>query len=414
MERVIGIIDLKSFYASCECSARHLDPFSTPLVCCDPYRGDSTIVMSTTPYLKAKYGIPNVCRRRDLPKVPGLIFAQPRMSYYLMMSAKVVSIFLDFVSKEDLHVYSVDESFFNLGPYLNLYHMTPEEIISRIQKKIKDKLGLIATAGIGPNMFLAKLALDNEGKKKPPYMAHWDYEDVPTKLWKISPITNIWGISTGISSHLARIGIRSVESLAKAPLDLLHKEFGVIGDQLHNLANGLDDSDIEDKYVPMEKGLSLGQTLMKDYSKEQGRLLLLEMVDKLSERLRATSCLTSKVSLWVGYSNNLGSYSIQRSLPIATSLGQDIYNSLVELYDANVSELPIRGLGISFAKLRDDDYEQCSLFVDEKEKDEQRHLDYSLDAIRRRYGPNSVLRASSLLTYSTIRMRNGQIGGHRK
>jgi DNA polymerase V len=127
MNKVIAVIDLKSFYASCECACRHLDIFTTPLVCCDPYRSSSSVVMSATPYLKKKYGIPNVCRRRDLPEVKGMIYAVPRMSYYLQMSAKVVSIFLDFVAEEDLHVYSVDESFLNLGPYLNLYHSSPEE-----------------------------------------------------------------------------------------------------------------------------------------------------------------------------------------------------------------------------------------------------------------------------------------------
>ena len=152
MERIVAAIDLKSFYASCECACRHLDIFTTPLVCCDPYRSSSSIVMSATPYLKKKYGIPNVCRRRDLPVVPEMIYAVPRMSYYLQMSAKVVSIFLDFVAEEDLHVYSVDESFLNLGPYLNLYRCTPEELVARIQRTIKKKLGLVATAALGPNM----------------------------------------------------------------------------------------------------------------------------------------------------------------------------------------------------------------------------------------------------------------------
>jgi len=157
MEQLIAVIDLKSFYASCECACRHLDIFKTPLVCCDPYRSSSSVVMSATPYLKKKYGIPNVCRRRDLPYVPGMIYAVPRMSYYLQMSAKVVSIFLDYVAEEDLHVYSVDESFLNLAPYLNLYHCSAEELVARIQKSIKDKLGprtFSDSQESAPNMFL--------------------------------------------------------------------------------------------------------------------------------------------------------------------------------------------------------------------------------------------------------------------
>jgi DNA polymerase V len=209
-----------------------------------------------------------------------MIYAVPRMSYYLQMSSKVVSIFLDFVAEEDLHVYSVDESFLNLAPYLNLYHCTPEELVQRIQKTIKDKLGLVATAGIGPNMFLAKIALDVEGKKKRAFFARWDYQDVPTKLWSISPITEIWGIARGTSTHLARIGIRSLYELAHASA-LLEKEFGVMGKQLQDLANGRDESNIEEKYVPENVSLSNGQTLRRALSRRRGLLLLREMVDEL-------------------------------------------------------------------------------------------------------------------------------------
>lgn len=413
MEKLIGIIDLKSFYASCECSARHLDPFVTPLVCCDPYRGEGTIVMSSSPYLKANYGVPNVCRKKDLPRVSGLIYAVPRMSYYLQMSARVVSIFLDFVAKEDLHVYSVDESFLNLGPYLNLYHDDGEGIVKRIQKRIHDELGLVATAGLGPNMFLAKLALDNEGKKRPPYIAHWDYSDVPSKLWKISPITKIWGISTGISSHLARIGIRSVASLAKAPVSLLEKEFGIMGDQLHDLANGLDESDIEQEYKPVNKGLSQGQTLMKDYSKEEALLLIREMNDDLSRRLRKGGYMASKVSLWVGYSKG-GSFGRERSLPLSSDMTDYLFSFIKEMYLEGVQNLPIRNLSISYGGLKDPDYIQGSFYSDMEKDAEVQSLEEALDAIKGLFGDNSVLRCSSLSKGSTIHMRHEQIGGHRK
>jgi DNA polymerase V len=414
MEKVIAIIDLKSFYASCECSARHLDPFMTPLVCCDPYRGEGTIVMSASPYLKSHYGVPNVCRRKDLPRVKGLIYAVPRMSYYLMMSARVVSIFLDFVAKEDLHVYSVDESFLNLGPYLNLYGCSPEEIVQKIQKRISNELGLVATCGIGPNMILAKLALDNEGKKKPPYIARWDYEDVPTKLWKISPITKIWGIAGGISSHLSRIGIRSVESLAKAPLSLLTKEFGVMGEQLHNLANGIDGSDTEEKYEPVNRGLSEGQTLTRDYSKSEALLLLREMNDDLSRRLRLSGSLASKVSLWLGYSDPYGMVSQERSLLVYTDDTDELFLAIKDIYMREVDELPIRNLSISYGNLKQSEYKQGCLFFDPIAQRKREQLTEALDAIKDFYGPSSVLRCSSLLKASTIKTRHEQIGGHRK
>lgn len=412
MERTVAVIDLKSFYASCECACRHLDIFTTPLVCCDPYRSSSSVVMSATPYLKKKYGIPNVCRRRDLPIVPGMIYAVPRMSYYLQMSAKVVSIFLDFVAEEDLHVYSVDESFLNLGPYLNLYHCSPEELVTRIQRTIKKKLGLVATAGIGPNMFLAKIALDNEGKKKEPFIAHWDYQDVPTKLWRINPITKIWSIAEGTANHLARIGIRSVYDLAHAPDTLLQKEFGIMGAQLKSLANGQDDSDIAVKYTPENVSLSLGQTLRRPYEPSEALLLLREMVDDLSNRLRSAGFLCEKVSLWASYGEK-GAFGKQMALPIATDDTDTLYEAIKEVFSYG-RDLPIRGLSLAFGKLTRSSHEQGSLFLEAEERKERQRLDTSLDEIRSRYGKNSVLRCSSLLEGSTIKTRHEQIGGHKQ
>jgi DNA polymerase V len=412
MDKVIAVIDLKSFYASCECACRHLDIFQTPLVCCDPYRSSSSVVMSATPYLKKKYGVPNVCRRRDLPIVKGMIYAVPRMSYYLQMSAKVVSIFLDFVAEEDLHVYSVDESFLNLGPYLNLYHCSPEEIVRRIQKTIKDKLGLVATAGIGPNMFLAKIALDNEGKKREPYIAHWDYEDVPSKLWSITPITKIWSIAKGTADHLARIGIRSLYQLAHTDEALLVKEFGIMGNQLYALANGRDDSDIETPYVPRDVSLSLGQTLRKAYWPKEALLLLREMTDDLTNRLRSAGNLCQKVSVWATY-GSLGTFGKQMALPLPTDDADELYEAIKEVFSYG-QDLPIRGLSISFGRLSNPKQEQISLFGNDAERLEKRALAHSLDAIKHRYGKNSVLRCSSLLEGSTIRTRHEQIGGHKQ
>lgn len=410
MEQVIAIIDLKSFYASCECMARDLDPFTTPLVCCDPYRGEGTVVMSATPYLKKKYGVPNVCRKKDLPNVPNMIFAQPRMSFYLQVSARIVSIFLDYVAEEDLHVYSVDESFLNLGPYLSLYQVRPEEVVQSIQKRIYKEFGITATAGIGPNMFLAKTALDQEGKKKPPYIAHWTYDDVPTKLWKIHPITKIWGISSGISSHLERIGIYSLKELAFAPISLLEEEFGIMGYQLHDMANGIDDSNMNEHYVPKERSLTLGQTLMRSYHKEEGRLLLLEMVDELCIRLRNENIMTKRVSLSIGFDDSRW-FSKQRLLPVFSDSPSYLYQALKELYDESIHNESIRHISIAFSSFAENDYEQMTLFA---EDNRERQLNAALDAIRDCYGANAVHRCSALQKHSTVLMRHEQIGGHRK
>lgn len=411
MEKVIGIIDLKSFYASCECAARHLDIFKTPLVCCDPYRSESSVVMSVTPYLKEKYGIGNVCRKRDLPDIPNMIFAVPRMSYYLQMSTKVVGIFLKYVSVEDLHVYSVDESFLNLGPYVKLYG-SAERMIKLIQNEIKEKLGLVATAGIGPNMFLAKIALDTEGKKKEPYLAKWTYDDVEKKLWKIKPIDKIWSIASGTKNHLARIGINSVESLAKADLNLLKKEFGIMGIQLKNLANGIDESDIREKVVPTNPSLSNGQTLIHPYKVNDCELLLREMNDDLSERLRRNGYLAKKIGVWASRKTSI--YSKEYSLPYPSESPSELFEYIKEAFYDHIGTEEIYALGISYGNLTTSTLLQSSFLSDPASLKKERDLNVALDKIRDAYGRNSVLRCSSLLKNSTIKTRHTQIGGHRE
>lgn len=411
MEKVIGIIDLKSFYASCECAVRHLDIFKTPLVCCDPYRSESSVVMSVTPYLKERYGVSNVCRKRDLPTIPGMIYAAPRMSYYLQVSSYVVSIFLKYVSYEDLHVYSVDESFLNLGPYIKMYG-SPERMIQLIHQEIFNRLGLIATAGIGPNMFLAKIALDNEGKKKKPFLAHWTYEDVPTKLWKIKPIDKIWSIAEGTKNHLARIGINSLEGLAKTNSKLLEREFGVMGLQLKNLANGRDNSDIREKVVPLNPSLSNGQTLRKPLSPNECVLLLREMTDELAIRLRKENYLAGKIGAWANMEN--GSYSKEMSIPYPTDSTKELFQGVQHAFFEKIPCEKIYGLGISFGKLSKKQQVQLSLFEDVFQKEKEERFDDVMGKIRETYGRNAIFRCSALLENSTIRQRHMQIGGHRE
>ena len=188
---VIFCIDFKSFYASCECVDRGLNPHTTKLVVADKERGEGTIVLAVSPYLKT-FGVPSRLRVFELPKDEEIIFAKPRMSRYLELSSKAISIFLDFVNKDDIHVYSVDESFLNITPYLRLYNMSEIELAEKIKQRIYDELGLDVTIGIGPNLFLAKVALDNEAKKNTNQIAYWTNEDVETKLHKITPLSKIW------------------------------------------------------------------------------------------------------------------------------------------------------------------------------------------------------------------------------
>ena len=195
MEKWVAVIDLKAYYATFECVERGLDPFTTPLAVTDTERKGATIVLSVSPYLKS-LGVPSRLRRRDLPQnIPGMIYAKPQMEKYVKKSAEIVSIFLDFVGKEDIHVYSIDESL-----------------------KIHTQTGLIGTCGIGPNMFLAKMADDKEAKNAKDYIALWDYRDVPNKLWPLKPLSEVWGISRGFEARLNKLGLYTVYDVALTTL----------------------------------------------------------------------------------------------------------------------------------------------------------------------------------------------------
>ena len=259
-------------------------------------------------------------------------------------------------------------------------------------------------------MFLAKTALDQEGKKKPPYIAHCDYKDVPTKLWGIEPITKIWGISNGTANHLARIGIHNLKDLALTPLSFLEKEFGLMGYQLHDMANGLDGSDIQEVYVPKDSSLTLGQTLIRDYRQIECRLLLREMTDELCARLREKDLQTGRISLCLGGVDS-GWYQKQRKLPIHTDSPSYLYDAITELLDEGPILNNVRHISIAFSSLEESAYQQMTFF---DRTNEERNLWLTMDAIKARYGKNSISRCSALQEHSTIRQRNEQIGGHRR
>ena len=305
----------------------------------------------------------------------------------------------------------MDESFLRLTPYLSLYRCTAEDIVRRIQCRIQKELRMTATAGLGPNMFLAKVCLDNEGKKKPPFLARWGKEDVETKLWAIHPITKIWGISNGISSHLSRLGIHSLRSLAHADDAMLKKEFGIIGKQLKDLANGIDESKINEKYVPKEKSLSIGQTLMKDYSVKGATLVLREMNDDLCYRLRSKRLMAIRIGVYCQYAQN-GGFSRQCSLDIPSNDTDLLFAAVLSLFYRFVENEPIRGLGIHFQVTEASTTSQGSLFESVEEQIQRMRLDQAKDQINQKYGKNAVLRATSLTKNSTIRERHLQIGGH--
>ena len=268
MEKVrsIAVIDLKAFYSFVECVDRGLDPWTTPLVVADKDRGKNTIVLSVSPFLKQK-GIPSRLRIQDLPKKYDYIYATPRMERYIEKSAEVVKIMMEFVAEEDIHVYSIDEAFMDLTTYLNYYKKTPLQMVSWIIDTIKERTGLQATGGIGDNFFLAKVALDIYAKHERNGIATLRKKDIETKLWPITPLNKIWGIGSRTEAHLNKLGIFTMEQLAHSNREFIHSEFGIMGDQLIDHANGIDDTDIREEYTPKSTSLSQAQVLFKDYKK---------------------------------------------------------------------------------------------------------------------------------------------------
>ena len=412
--KVIAVIDLKAFYSYVECIDRGLDPWSTPLVVADKSRSPNTIILSVTPYLKQK-GVPSRLRIRDLPKKFNYIYATPRMARYIEKSSEVVSIMMRFASQEDIHVYSIDEAFIDLTTYLNYYKKTPFEIVKMIVNAIMDQTGLQATAGIGDNFFLAKVALDIFAKKEKEGIAILHQNEVQEKLWPITPLSKIWGIGERTEIKLNTLGITTVGELATANKDYLRGIFGIMGEQLWDHANGIDDSDIREQYVPKERSYSHAQVLFRDYNKDELPILIREMVDDLALRMRNEKQKCRVVSLYVAYAKGeMGGFSRQMSLLTATDENKVLFDALMEIYVKFIKDLPIRHVGISFGKLTNNKDRQLNIFEDVEEQTKKQDLQEAIDYLHNKYGQNILLRASALTESSTAIERHTFIGGHKK
>ena len=411
--RTIAVIDLKAFYSYVECLDRNLDPWKTPLVVADKDRGTNTIVLSVSPYLK-KHGIPSRCRIKELPKKYDYVYAVPRMERYLEKSAEVIDVLYHFVSEEDVHVYSIDEAFVDLTSYLDYYKKTPLQMVTTIINQIKEETGLQATAGIGDNFFLAKIALDIYAKKERNGIARVTANEIKEKLWPITPLNKVWSIGSRMEIRLNKLGMFTVKDVALSNVDYLRSKFGVIGEQLWRHANGIDEADIHEKYEPKEKSLSLSQVLFRDYNKDEAITIIREMVDTLSTRMRNANKMTGVVAIYIGYSKNAGGFARRSTLLAPTDDSESILKAILEIYHLYIKDLPIRMIGINYGALVDASYQQLNMFEDDKEQIKRRNLQKTMDLLQTKYGKNSVLRASSLLEESTIRERNEFIGGHRK
>ena len=413
MYRNIICIDLKSFFASCECIERNLNPFTTPLVVAEPNR-QGAITLAVTPYMK-KLGIKSRGRIFEIPKKITYITARPRMSLYIKKSTEVVNIYLDYVSKEDLHIYSIDECFLDVTDYLKLYKKTTKELAIDIMNKVYEKTRLCATAGIGPNLLLAKVAMDIEAKHNKDFIAEWTYDDIKTKLWNITPLSDMWGLGKRMEKKLNDMGLNKIGDIANYNKLKLKERFGIIGEELWYHANGIDLSKISDfKKNAKEKSISNSQVLYKDYYNNDVTLIIREVLNLLLKRLRKESLLTKHVTLHIAYSRNVGGdFTVSKKLEQETNDESEIYKVLIGIFNSYYEEnVPVRKVAISLSKLEKNNHVQLNLFSNVKDIDNKAKLNNVIDEINEKYGSNSVLKATSLLSISTIRDRNNKIGGH--
>lgn len=412
-KRNILSIDLKSFFAYCECIARGLNPFTTPLVVANPDQGDGAITLAVTPYLK-KQGVKSRGRIYEIPKHIKYMIAPPRMSYYIKMSEAVIDVYLDFVSKDDLHVYSIDECFLDVTSYLKMYKMSDYELAKKILNEITIRTGLTANCGIGPNILLAKIAMDVEAKLYKNGIAKWTYEDVKNKLWKISPLSKMWGIGPRMETRLNRVGIRTVGDLARFDKNRLKVMFGVKGEELWEHANGIDLSVISSfKSVPKTKSYSNSQVLFKDYYGDNVSIIIRETVSVVCKRLRTSNKVGSIVGLAIGYSKKVGGgfYHVMK-LDNPTDSEKIIYDTCMILFDLYYLNQPIRKVGISVGGLTTKESLQLNLFQNLEDMEKEDNKNKVIDNITSKYGKNSIVKASALLSDSTILERNKKIGGH--
>lgn len=412
-------IDLKSFYASVECVERGLDPMTTNLVVADPERTEKTICLAVSPSMKAM-GVRNRCRVFEIPATISYIEAPPRMKLYIDYAAEIYGIYLKYISKEDIHVYSIDEAFMDVTHYLTLYHMTARELAQIIMNDITASVGVRATCGIGENLYLAKIALDIIAKHAPDFIGMLDEDSYRQLLWDHTPLTDFWRIGAGTAKRLETYGIYTMGDIANASEDFLYKLFGIDAELLIDHAYGREPVTIADikTYKPKNNCLTSGQVLMQDYNFKDGELIVKEMADLLCLDLVDKQLVTKSITLHVGYSNQLHKESAHGTISLDTETNADIMivPAAAKLYRQIVDpDFPVRRMNLSFNNVVPEEYQQYSLFTDisDEAMSKNRKMQEAVLSIKKKYGKNAILKGMNLEEAGMTRERNRQIGGHK-
>ena len=413
-------IDLKSFYASVECVERGLDPFKANLVVADPTRSQSTICLAITPAMK-KLGVKNRCRIHEIPAGIEYITAMPRMQLYIDYSARIYSIYLRYVSKEDIHVYSIDECFMDVTNYLSLYHMTGKEMAVELMDAVMKETGITATAGIGTNLYLAKVAMDIVAKHVEDHIGILNEISYRQQLWDHRPLSDFWRIGSRTEKKLAGYGIHTMGDIAYTSVtseEWLYKMFGIDAELLIDHAWGLESCDIHDikNYHTEEHSLSNGQVLMRNYSFEEAAVVVREMTDVLVLDLVSKGLITGSVTLWIAYDHRYERPSSHGTVRLTslTNSSSTIMDEVDKLYQKITDRhTGIRRIEICANRVMPEGYLQYDLFTDPATVEKEKNLQQAILDVKKKYGKNAIMRGANLLDCSTYRERNNQIGGHR-
>jgi DNA polymerase V len=401
-------IDMRSFYASVEAMKLGLDPMKDLLaVVGDPNRSGS-IVLAASPALKKKYGISNVSRFFELPDDPNLYIVQAHMADYLKVSAEITKLIYQYVPKEAIHPYSVDEVWVTVNGLQKLFG-NRREVARRIKNDIYECFGITCSIGIGDNKFLAKVVMDLHAKQQG--IAECTYEEVQQKIWPF-PIEAMWGIGSRMKKNLNRMGIVTIEQLARFDLRYLKKRFGIMGEQLYWHSWGIDLSPVLGNFIKTEqKGFGHGISLLRDYSKAEAKVCILDLCEEVCRRARTANMAGKTIQLGIGYSKATGGgFSRSQSISLPTNITMDMYHVCLDLFLRFYNGVSsIRRVYVTLTNLYVKQDTQLSLFEDRAKKND---IGYAMDAIRSKYGSTSLLRAISYTDAGITIERSHKIGGH--
>lgn len=453
VEKTYLAIDLKTFYASVECVERGLDPLTAKLVVADESRTEKTICLAVTQALKA-YGLSGrsrlfevVQKARDVKFKTGkdleYTVAKPRMALYMEYSARIYEVYLKYFSPDDIHIYSIDEVFIDATSYLPLYKTDARSLAQKVIKDILAATGVTATAGIGPNLYLCKIAMDIMAKhvkadKDGVRIAVLSVKDYRENFWNHTPLTDFWRVGNGTAARLSKLGLYTMGDIARRSLkdeDSLYKAFGIDAEILIDHAWGVEPCSIENikNYKSSSKSISEGQVLQSPYTAQKARVVVREMAEVLAQRLTEKQLASDFFSLYICYDRSsiteeyqgdveLDYYgrpapkpshgSIRMDLPTASL--KKISQSVLSLYDRITDgSLFVRRINISADNVIPQKEEQTDLFTDIEAQKKEMSLQNTMLKIQSRFGKNAMLKASDYGEGATLRERNEQIGGHR-